>query len=108
MTNARADELLGGPPRDPDERLTQRHMDIAASIQAVTDEAVLRLTRAIAVETGLTNLCLAGGVALNCVANGRVLRDGRFERLWIQPPARDAGGEPGAPLSAHHPFTPTP
>ena len=104
MTNARFDELFGGPPRDPDERLTQRHMDIAASIQAVTDEAVLRLTRAIAAETGLPNLCLAGGVALNCVTNGRVLRDGRFRRLWIQPAAGDAGGALGAALCGYHLF----
>jgi carbamoyltransferase len=104
MTNARFDELFGGPPRDPDERLTQRHMDIAASIQAVTDEAVLRLTRAIAGETGLPNLCLAGGVALNCVTNGRVLRDGRFTRLWIQPAAGDAGGALGAALCGYHLF----
>jgi carbamoyltransferase len=104
MTNARFDELFGGPPRDPDERLTQRHMDIAASIQAVTDEAVLRLSRAIAAETGLPNLCLAGGVALNCVTNGRVLRDGRFTRLWIQPAAGDAGGALGAALCGYHLF----
>ncbi|HKX03174.1 MAG TPA: carbamoyltransferase N-terminal domain-containing protein, partial [Methylomirabilota bacterium] len=104
MTNARFDELFGGPPRDPDERLTQRHMDIAASIQAVTDEAVLRLTRAIAAETGLPNLCLAGGVALNCVTNGRVLRDRRFTRLWIQPAAGDAGGALGAALCGYHLF----
>ena len=77
-------------------------MDIAASIQAVTDEVVLRLTRAIAAETGLPNLCLAGGVALNCVANGKVLRDRRFERLWIQPAAGDAGGALGAALCAYH------
>ena len=104
MTNARFDELFGGPRRDPGERLTQRHMDIAASIQAVTDEAVLRLTRAIAAETGLPNLCLAGGVALNCVTNGRVLRDGRFTRLWIQPAAGDAGGALGAALCGYHLF----
>ena len=104
MTNARFDELFGGPPRPPDAPLTQRHMDIAASIQAVTDEAVLRLTRAIAAETRLPNLCLAGGVALNCVANGRVLRDGRFARLWIQPAAGDAGGALGAALCGYHLF----
>jgi carbamoyltransferase len=104
MTNARFDELFGGPPRPPDAPLTQRQMDIAASIQAVTDEAVLRLTRAIAAETRLPNLCLAGGVALNCVANGRVLRDGRFARLWIQPAAGDAGGALGAALCGYHLF----
>jgi carbamoyltransferase len=104
MTSRRFDELFGAPPRAPGELLTQRHMDIAASIQAVTDAAVLRLTRAIAAETGLPNLCLAGGVALNCVANGKVLRDRRFERLWIQPAAGDAGGALGAALCAYHHF----
>jgi len=104
MTNERFDALLGGRPRRPDERLTQRHMDLAASIQAVTDEVVLRLTRAIAAETGEDSLCLAGGVALNCVANGKVLRDGRFRRLWIQPAAGDAGGAVGAALTAYHLF----
>src|SRR5262249_13732158 len=87
MTNARFAELFDGPPRKSEERLTQRHMDLAASIQAVTDEVVLRLTRALAVETGMNDLCLAGGVALNCVTNGRILRDGRFTRIWIQPAA---------------------
>ncbi len=104
MTSARFHELFGGPPRKPDELLTQRHMDLAASIQAVTDEAVLRLTRAIAAETGEDNLCLAGGVALNCVANGKVLRDRRFKRLWLQPAAGDAGGALGAALCAYHLF----
>jgi carbamoyltransferase len=108
MTNARFDALFGGPPRKPDELLTRHHMDIAASIQAVTDEAVLRLTRAIAAETRLPNLCLAGGVALNCVANGKVLRDRQFERLWIQPAAGDAGGALGAALSAYHLFAAQP
>jgi carbamoyltransferase len=102
MTNARFDALFGGPPRDPKELLTQKHMDLAASIQAVTEEVVLRLTRSIADETGAKNLCLAGGVALNCVANGKVLRDGRFERIWIQPAAGDAGGALGAALAAYH------
>ena len=92
MTGPRFDELFGGPARRPDEPLTQRHMDLAASIQSVLEEAVLRLTRALANESGSRNLCLAGGVALNCVANGKVLRDGRFERVWIQPAAGDAGG----------------
>ncbi len=82
--------------------LDQRHMDLAASIQAVTEEVVLRLTRAIAAETGAENLCLAGGVALNCVANGKVLRDGQFKRIWIQPAAGDAGGALGAALAAYH------
>ena len=102
MTNARFDALFGGPARAPDERLTQRHMDLAASVQAVTEEIVLRLTRAIAQETGARHLCMAGGVALNCVANGRVWRDGRFERIWVQPAAGDAGGAIGAALAAYH------
>lgn len=104
MTNARFDDLFGGPPRRPDEPLTERHMDLAASVQAVTEEVILRLTRSIAAETGAKNLCLAGGVALNCVANGKVLRDGRFERIWIQPAAGDAGGALGAALAAYHGF----
>ena len=104
MTNDRFEALFGGPPRGPDERLTQRHMDLAASIQAATEEVVLRLTGALARETGAENLCLAGGVALNCVANGKVLREGRFKRLWIQPAAGDAGGALGAALCAYHLF----
>ena len=104
MTNERFDALLGGPARRPDELLTQRHMDLAASIQRVTEEVVLRLTRAIRAETGAENLCLAGGVALNCVANGKVLRDGQFKGLWIQPAAGDAGGALGAALCAYHLF----
>jgi len=102
MTNGRFDELFGGAPRKPEARLTQREMDLAASIQAVTEEVVLRLTRSIARDTGLRNLCLAGGVALNCVANGKVLRDGGFKDLWIQPAAGDAGGALGAALVAYH------
>ncbi|MBP2294291.1 carbamoyltransferase family protein [Azospirillum rugosum] len=102
MTNDRFDTLFGGPRRRPEEPLTQRHMDLAASVQAVTEEVVLRLTRTAAAETGMENLCLAGGVALNCVANGKVLRDGRFKRLWIQPAAGDAGGALGAALAASH------
>jgi carbamoyltransferase len=104
MTSPAFHELFGGPPRRADEPLTQRHMDLAASVQAVTEEAVLRLTRAAAAESGSRNLCLAGGVALNCVANGRVLRDGRFDRIWIQPAAGDAGGAVGAALAAYHGF----
>jgi carbamoyltransferase len=104
MTNRRFDELFGGPPRKPEEPLTQRHMDLAASIQNVLDDIVLRLTRSLAAETGARNLCLAGGVALNCVSNGKVLRDGRFEGLWIQPAAGDAGGALGAALAAHYLF----
>lgn len=102
MTNGRFDALFGAPARKPDELLVDRHMNLAASIQAVTEEVVLRLTRSLADETGLRNLCLAGGVALNCVANGAVLRDGRFERIWIQPAAGDAGGALGAALAACH------
>jgi carbamoyltransferase len=104
MTNARFHDLFGGPPRKPDEWMDQRHMDLAASIQKAVEEIVLRLTRSLAAETGLPNLCLAGGVALNCVANGKVWRDGRFKRLWIQPAAGDAGGAVGAALAVHHQF----
>jgi carbamoyltransferase len=104
MTNGSFEELFGGPPRRLDELLTQRHLDLAASIQAVTEEVVLRLTRALAAESGAENLCLAGGVALNCVANGKVLRDGRFKRVWIQPAAGDAGGALGAALCAYYVF----
>ncbi len=102
MTNDKFDALFGAPARKPEEWLNQRHMDLAASIQAVTEEVVLRLTRSIAAETGAENLCLAGGVALNCVANGKVLRDGQFKRIWIQPAAGDAGGALGAALAAYH------
>jgi carbamoyltransferase len=102
MTSPNFHKLFGGPPRTPDEPLTQRHMDLAASVQAATETMVLRLTRAISKETGLRNLCLAGGVALNCVANGKVLRDGQFDGLWIQPAAGDAGGALGAALAVHH------
>lgn len=102
MTNKRFNDLLGGPERKADEPLTPRHMDLAASIQAVTEDIILRITRNIAAETGQKNLCLAGGVALNCVANGRVLRDGAFEKIWIQPASGDAGGALGAALAAYH------
>lgn len=102
MTNAKFHKLFGGPPRKPEERLTQREMDLTASIQAVTEEVVLRLARSIAKETGLKNLCLAGGVALNCVANGKILRDGSFANIWIQPAAGDAGGALGAALAGYH------
>jgi len=102
MTNKKFDDLFGGPPRKSDELLTQRHMDLAASIQAVTEEVVLRLTRSLSKETGIKNLCLAGGVALNCVANGKILRDGSFERIYIQPAAGDAGGALGAALAGYH------
>jgi carbamoyltransferase len=102
MTNAAFDDLFGAPARSSSELLTPRHMDLAASVQAVTEEIVLRLTRSIAEETGERNLCLAGGVALNCVANGKILRAGKFDRIWIQPAAGDAGGALGAALAAQH------
>ncbi len=102
MTNRRFDALFGGPPRQPEEPLAQRHRDLAASVQAVVEEAVLRLTRSLREETGIPRLCLAGGVALNCVANGKVVRDGRFDDVWIQPAAGDAGGALGAALLASH------
>jgi carbamoyltransferase len=104
MTNERFAKLFGQPVRAPDQLLTPFHMDVAASIQAVLDEAVLRLTRSLASKTGARNLCLAGGVALNCVANGKVLRDGKFASIWIQPAAGDAGGAVGAALAAFHQF----
>src|SRR5271155_4714800 len=102
MTNAKFDRLFGGPAQKPETPLTQRDMDLAASNQSVTEEVILRLTRALAAETGYTNLCLAGGVALNCVANGKVWRDRRFDNIWIQPAAGDAGGAIGAALAAYH------
>ena len=102
MTNEKFNQLFGGPPRKAEDLLTDREMNLAASIQAVTEEVVLRLTRSLATETNSKNLCLAGGVALNCVANGKVLRDGAFENIWIQPAAGDAGGALGAALAAYH------
>ncbi len=104
MTNSRFHRLFGLPPRKPTEPLTQQHMDVAASIQFALEEVILRLTRSLAAETGIPNLCLAGGVALNCVANGKVLRDGRFKNVWIQPASGDAGGALGAALAAHYQF----
>src|SRR5262249_6743177 len=104
MTNERFAKLFGQPVRTPDKLLTPFHMDVAASIQAVLDEAVLRLTRGLAAKTGARNLCLAGGVALNCVANGKELRDGKFDNIWIQPAAGDAGGAVGAALAVYHQF----
>ena len=95
MTNGAFDELFGGPPRVPESKLTQREMDLARSVQVVCEDAMLRMARALHRETGLEDLCLAGGVALNCVANGRLLREGPFKRLWIQPAAGDAGGALG-------------
>jgi carbamoyltransferase len=102
MTNAKFDALFGAPARKPDERLTQREMDLAASVQAVTEEVVLKLAKGIADETGERNLCLAGGVALNCVANGKLLRAGIFDKIWLQPAAGDAGGALGAAMVAYH------
>jgi carbamoyltransferase len=102
MTNDAFAQLFGGPPRDPKEPLTQRHMDIAASIQSVLDEAMLRIGRDLAARTGHRKLCLAGGVALNCVSNGKLLRSGVFSDIWIQPAAGDAGGAIGAALGAYH------
>ncbi|MFI5380472.1 MAG: carbamoyltransferase [Tepidisphaerales bacterium] len=102
MTSGRFDELFAGPPRKPEQPITQREMDVAASIQNVTEEIVLRMARHVAKVTGRKNLVLAGGVALNCVANGRILREGIFEKLWIQPAAGDAGGALGAALFAWH------
>jgi carbamoyltransferase len=102
MTNRKFSALFGAPVRTPNQPLTQLHMDVAASIQAVTEEIVLRLTRALAAEFRLPNLCMAGGVALNCVANGKILRDGAFGDIWVQPAAGDAGGAVGAALGLWH------
>ncbi|MDR3163165.1 MAG: carbamoyltransferase [Helicobacteraceae bacterium] len=102
MTNKKFDVLFGGAARKADDPLTQREMDLAASIQAVTEEIILRIVRSIAKETGEENLCLAGGVALNCVANGKLLKKGYFKRMWIQPAAGDAGGAIGAALTAYY------
>jgi carbamoyltransferase len=102
MTNEKFNRLFGAKPRKPDELLTQEHMDLAASIQAVTELVMRRLANHLAAETGQKNLCLAGGVALNCVANGKILKDGHFENIWIQPAAGDAGGAIGAALAAQH------
>jgi len=104
MTNAKFDTLFGGPPRKPEQRLEQKHMDLAASVQAVLEEVVLKLTRSLRREHGVENLCLAGGVALNRVANGKILRDGNWKNIWIQPAAGDAGGALGAALAGYHLF----
>jgi carbamoyltransferase len=108
MTNEKFARLFGLPVRAEDAPLTQDHMDIAASVQAVLEEAVLALARSLGEEHPSKNLCLAGGVALNCVANGKLLRDGRFEQIWIQPAAGDAGGAVGAALAAYHGFAAQP
>lgn len=102
MTGPKFHELFGAPPRTANQALTQHHMDLAASIQVATERIVLQLARSIRAETGMRNLCLAGGVALNCVANGKLLRDGQFDNIWIQPAAGDAGGALGAALAVHH------
>ena len=102
MTNQRFDDLFGGPPRKAEERLGPREMDLAASVQSVTEHVVLKLARSVARETGEKNLCMAGGVALNCVANGKLLRQRDFERIWLQPASGDAGGSLGAALVAAH------
>lgn len=102
MTNEHFDELFGGPPRKAESPLTQKEMDLAASVQAVTEEIVIKLARGIRQTTGQTNLCLAGGVALNCVANGKLLKEKIFDNIWIQPAAGDAGGAVGAALAAYH------
>ena len=102
MTNERFDQLFGGPPRKAESPLTQREMDLAASVQAVTEEVVIKLAREIKKSTGQRNLCLAGGVALNCVANGKLLKEKIFDNIWIQPAAGDAGGALGAALAVYH------
>ena len=102
MTNAKFDRLFGGPARHPESELTQREMDLAASVQKVTEEVVVKLARGVAKETSEKNLCLAGGVALNCVANGILVREKIFDNVWIQPAAGDAGGALGAALAAYH------
>jgi carbamoyltransferase len=102
MTSHKFDRLFGGPPRKPESALTQKEMDLARSIQEVTEEVMLRMVRHVHRETGLRHLCLAGGVALNCVGNGRVLRESPFEDIWIQPAAGDAGGALGGALLAWH------
>jgi len=102
MTNGAFDELFGGPARVPESKLTQREMDLARSVQVVCEDIMLRMTRTLHRDTGMENLCLAGGVALNCVANGRILREGPFKRLWIQPAAGDAGGALGVAQLVWH------
>ena len=102
MTSEKFHELFGGPPRQPESEISQREMDLAASVQAVTEEVMLRTARHVHQETGMSNLVLAGGVALNCVGNGRILREGPFENIWIQPAAGDAGGALGVALLIWH------
>src|SRR6202012_3720672 len=102
MTNAKFDRLFGLAARDEQEPLQQIHRDIGASAQVVLEDAMLKLTRGLAAEYPQRNLCMAGGVALNCVANGKILRDGKFDQIWVQPAAGDAGGALGAALVAYH------
>jgi carbamoyltransferase len=102
MTNRAFDKLLGGAPREPESRLTQREMDLARSVQEITEEVVLKMARYVRRETGMKKLCMAGGVALNCVANGLLLREGLFDDIWIQPAAGDAGGAVGIALAIWH------
>ncbi|MCI0666024.1 MAG: carbamoyltransferase [Acidobacteria bacterium] len=102
MTNRAFDKLLGGPPREPESKLTQREMDLARSVQEITEEVVLKMARFVQRETGMKKLCMAGGVALNCVANGALLREGLFDDIWIQPAAGDAGGSVGIALAIWH------
>jgi carbamoyltransferase len=102
MTSKAFDDLFGGPPREPESKLTQRELDLARSVQEVCEEVMLRMVRTLHRETGLPNLCMAGGVALNCVGNGRILREGPFEKVWIQPAAGDAGGSLGAAQLVWH------
>ena len=104
MTDARMDRLFDGPRREPESELTQREMDIAASIQQVTEQIVVKLARTAREQTGAKQLCLAGGVALNCVANGKLLREKIFDDIWIQPAAGDAGGALGAALAVWHQY----
>ncbi len=104
MTNNKFDAIFGGPPRRPESTLTQREMDLARSVQEVTEMVMLRLANSLHRETGIANLCLSGGVALNCVGNGRVLREGPFSGLWIQPAAGDAGSALGAALNVHYSY----
>src|SRR5947209_51926 len=102
MTNGQFDKLFGGRPRKPESQVTQREMDLARSIQVITEEVMLKMTKYARKETGMKRLCMAGGVALNCVANGRVLREVPFEDIWIQPAAGDAGGAVGIALAIWH------
>src|SRR5438876_12462423 len=102
MTGQRFDELFGGPPRQPESKLTARDMDLARSVQEITEEVMLKMAAFAHRETAMRDLCLAGGVALNCVGNGRILRDGPFDQIWIQPAAGDAGGSLGVALALWH------